>query len=148
MGFIVPSRVNVSSMFGIGQPSRQIEGQSPLTVTLGYGVSLAPLTGLRFLDDAELQQFVDLAACFSAEWCRGGEAVARHLPLRSIDFDNHWVDLCGQGPDRCREGAQPVRGTQGSIWSIYIFSCNPLHFSQRKYSSTLHRLTASLRRGE
>jgi hypothetical protein len=31
------------------------------------------------------------------------EAVARHLPLRSIDFDNHWVDLCGQGPDRCRE---------------------------------------------
>ena len=31
------------------------------------------------------------------------EAVARHLPLRSIEFDNHWVDLCGQGPDRCGE---------------------------------------------
>jgi hypothetical protein len=31
------------------------------------------------------------------------EAVARRLSLRSIDFDNHWVDLCGQGPDRCRE---------------------------------------------
>ncbi len=32
-----------------------------------------------------------------------GEAVARHLLLRSIDFNIHWVDLWGQGPDRCRE---------------------------------------------
>ena len=61
MSFIVPSRVNVSSMLGMGQRSRlrrsieldKIEGQSPLTVALGYGVSLAPLAGLRFLDDAE-----------------------------------------------------------------------------------------------
>jgi hypothetical protein len=27
----------------------------------------------------------------------------RRLTLRFIDFDNHWVDLCGQVPDRCRE---------------------------------------------
>ena len=60
MGFIVPSRVNVSSMFGIGQPSRPFV--AALTVALGYGVSLAPLAGLRFLDDAELKQFVDLRA--------------------------------------------------------------------------------------
>jgi len=32
-----------------------------------------------------------------------GEVVTRHLPLRSIDFVNHWVNLCGHGPDRCRE---------------------------------------------
>ncbi len=32
-----------------------------------------------------------------------GEAVARHLPLRSIDLDKNWVDPCEQGPDRCRE---------------------------------------------
>ena len=31
------------------------------------------------------------------------EAIARHLPLRSIDIDDHGYDLCGQGPDRCRE---------------------------------------------
>jgi len=31
------------------------------------------------------------------------EAVARHLPLRSIAFDDHGFDLCGQGPYRCRE---------------------------------------------
>ncbi len=31
------------------------------------------------------------------------EAIARHLPLRSIDTDDHGYDLCGQGPDRCRE---------------------------------------------
>ena len=77
-----------------------------MTVALGYRVSLTPLTGLRFLDDAELQQFVDLRAdgclLFSRMVSRW-EAIARHLPLRSIDFDNHWVDLCGQGPDRCRE---------------------------------------------
>ena len=30
-----------------------------------------------------------------------GWLFARHLPLRSIDFDNLWVDLYGQGPDRC-----------------------------------------------
>ena len=42
----------------------KIEGQSPLTVAFRYGVSLAPLTGLRFLDDAELQQFVDLLLAF------------------------------------------------------------------------------------
>jgi hypothetical protein len=69
-------------------------------------VSLAPLTGLRFLDDAELQQFVDLRAddcLLLSRMVSRGEAVARHLPLRSIDFDDHWVDLCRQGPDRCRE---------------------------------------------
>ena len=33
-----------------------------LTVSFRYEVSLAPLAGLRFLDDAELQQFVDLRA--------------------------------------------------------------------------------------
>ena len=45
-----------------------------------------------------------MAACFSAERCRGGRRLrGAHLPLRSIDFDNLWVDLCGQGPDRCRE---------------------------------------------
>jgi hypothetical protein len=79
----------------------KIEGQSPLTVAIRYGVSLAPLVGLRFLDEAELQQFVDLRAdgglLFSGMVSRG-EAVARHLPLRSIDFDKHWVDLCRQGP--------------------------------------------------
>ena len=26
-----------------------------------------------------------------------------HLPLRSIDIDDHGYDLCGQGPNRCRE---------------------------------------------
>jgi hypothetical protein len=31
------------------------------------------------------------------------EAVALHLPLRSIDFDDHGLDLCGQGSYRCRE---------------------------------------------
>jgi hypothetical protein len=40
----------------------KIEGQSSLTVSFRYEVSLAPLAGLRFLDDAELQQFVDLRA--------------------------------------------------------------------------------------
>ena len=67
---------------------------------------MTQLAGLRYLDDAELQHFVDLRAddklLFSRMVSRW-EAVARHLPLRSIDFDNHWVDLCEQGPDRCRE---------------------------------------------
>ena len=40
----------------------KIEGQSPLTVAFRYEVSLAPLACLRFRDDAELQQFVDLHA--------------------------------------------------------------------------------------
>ena len=56
VGFIVPNRVNVSSMFGMGQRSR------PFVAALRFGVSLALLAGLRFLDDAELQQFVDLRA--------------------------------------------------------------------------------------
>ena len=59
---------------------------------------MTPLTILRFLDDAELQQFVDLRAngmlLFSRMVSRW-EAVARHLLLRSIDFDNHWVDRTG-----------------------------------------------------
>ena len=57
-----------------------------------YGVSLAPLAGLRFLDDAEFQQLVELHAdgclLFSGMVSRK-EEIARHLPLRSIDFDNH-----------------------------------------------------------
>ena len=61
---------------------------------------------IAFGNRAELQQFVDLCAdgklLFSRMVSRW-KAVARHLPLRSIDFDNHLVDLCGQGPDRCRE---------------------------------------------
>ena len=31
------------------------------------------------------------------------KVIVRHLPLRSVDFDNHWFDLCGQGPDRFGE---------------------------------------------
>ena len=67
MGFIVPSRVNVWNRPALKALCRsidldKIEGQSPLTVAFRYGVSLAPLAGLRFLDDADLQQFVDLRA--------------------------------------------------------------------------------------
>jgi hypothetical protein len=44
------------------------------------------------------------------------EAVARRLPLRSIDFDSHWVDLCGQGPDRCREGVDQFSTTAPQLF--------------------------------
>ena len=67
-----------------------------MTVAFRHGVSLAPLTGLRFLDDAELQQFVDLRADGCLLRVSRWETIARHLPLRSIDFDNHWVDLWGR----------------------------------------------------
>ncbi len=62
----------------------KIEGQSHLTVAFRYGVSLAPLTGLRFHDDAELEQFVDLRADGCLLFSRMVSP-----PLRSIDFDNH-----------------------------------------------------------
>jgi hypothetical protein len=39
-------------MFGMGQLSRPFV--AALTVAFRYGVSLTPLAGLRFLDDAEL----------------------------------------------------------------------------------------------
>ena len=90
VGFIVPSRFNVSSMFGMDQPSRSII--AALTVGFRVGVSLASLAGLRFLDDAELQPFVDLRAD-SCLLFSGMESRGRRLrgtsPLRSIDFDNH-----------------------------------------------------------
>ena len=114
VGFRVPNRVSVSSMFGIGQPSR------PLVAALSWTKSMVSRhepsllgTGWTWLhslacdssmtpSSSSLLTCVRMASCFSAEWCRGGRR-SRHLPLRSIDFDNHWVDLCGQGPDRCRE---------------------------------------------
>ena len=69
-------------------------------------MDLTPLIDRRFLDDADIHQLVDLRAdgylLFSGVVSRW-ETVARHLSLRSIDFDNHSFDLCGQGPDRCRE---------------------------------------------
>jgi len=73
---------------------------------------------------------VRMASCFSAEW----EAVARRLPLRSIDFDNHWVDLCGQGPDRCREDVDQFSTTAHghdlnwlhSVGTHFEWICSPI----------------------
>ncbi len=58
-------------------------------------MSLAPLAGLRFLDDAELQQLVDLRA----------DGCLIQQNGRRLRGSSQWVDLCGQGPDRCREYA-------------------------------------------
>ena len=40
----------------------KVDGKSPRTIAIRYRVDLNPLTGCRFLDDAELQQLVDLRA--------------------------------------------------------------------------------------
>jgi len=45
-----------------------------------------------------------------------GEADAWRHPLRSIDFDNHWVDQCGQGPDRCREDVDQFSTTAPQLF--------------------------------
>ena len=57
----------------------KIEGQSPLTVAFRYGV--APLAGLRFLDEAELQCGWRLA--FQRNGFEGGGSIA--APPTSFD---------------------------------------------------------------
>ncbi len=52
-----------------------------------------------------------------------------HLPLRSIDFDDHGLDLCGQGPYRCREDVAKAPQLYPENLIMSIISSGVLEFA-------------------